>query len=97
MTGGTIALLSIEAAALLTLLLPGKGKDMERNRYTLSAFKHDEETGRPMPMHIHGTHHLYTEAEHYAKVMLDANQEATLIEIFDHDTHNIVRRVTRLN
>lgn len=59
---------------------------MER-RYTLSAHKYDEETGRARPMGIYKTEDLHSHAIHTAKLMLDTNPEAMLIEIFDMRTN----------
>lgn len=69
---------------------------MERDRYTLSAFKNDEETCRPVSLNFSKTEHMLTEAKHYAKHMLDILPEATFIEIFDHKSMRPIERVTRL-
>lgn len=80
---------------LFILFLLGKGDGMER-RYMLSAFKYDEETGRPVSMHIYKTDDLATHAERTARLMLDVNPEATLIEIFDTRTKS-TSTISRLN
>lgn len=59
---------------------------MPDRRYSLSAQKYNEDTGRPEALGIHKVEDIHTHAVHTAKTMLDTIPEATIIEVYDHDT-----------
>lgn len=81
---------ALAALLLFLMFIFGRGEGMGR-RYMLSAFKYDEDSGRTVPLHVYKTEDLGTHAEHTARLMLETNPEAMLIEAYDTRTKQITR------
>jgi hypothetical protein len=71
---------------LVLLLIDKVGDTMHGSfRYSLSAFRYNEDTGRPEGMGEYKKENLLTEARHTARNMLDMNPEAAFIRIYEGD------------
>lgn len=68
---------------ILVIVLLDRGETMTASRYSLSAFKYNEDTGRAEALHIWKKEDLLTEAKHTARNMLDMNPEAAFIRIYE--------------
>lgn len=72
------------AIILILLLIDKLGDAMHGTfRYSLSAFKYNEDTGHAEPMGIHKRENLLSEAKHTARNILDKEPEASFVSIYE--------------
>lgn len=69
----------------LLVLLDREGEMQGTCRYSLSAFKYDEDSGRAIGLGKYRKEQLLSEARHYARVMLEENPEAAFVRIYEGD------------